>query len=56
MSWELKVIEDIHNHGPLVALIAHLAHRIAALPPDVYTEIIYNWQAGISNSMILLSL
>ena len=56
MSWELKVIEDTHNHGLSAAPIAHPAHRIAALPPDVRAEIVYNWQAGMSNSMILSSL
>jgi hypothetical protein len=55
-SWALKVIEDTHNHGPSAAPIAHPAHRIASLEPEVRAEIIRNWQAGISNSMILSSL
>jgi hypothetical protein len=56
MMWVLKVLEDTHNHGPSVALVAHPAHRIASLKPEVRSEIIRNWQAGMSNSIILSSL
>jgi hypothetical protein len=54
--WALKVLKDIYNHRPSEAPIAHPAHRIASLKPEVRAEIIRNWQAGISNSTILLSL
>jgi hypothetical protein len=56
ISWALKVLEDIYNHGPSEAPIAHPAHRIAFLKPEIRAEIIRNWQAGISNSTILSSL
>ena len=39
-SWALKIIEDTHNHGPSTALIAHPAHRIAAISPEVCAEVI----------------
>ena len=55
-SWALKIIEDTHNHGPSVAPIAYPGHRIATLPPEVRVEIIRNWQTGMSNILILLSL
>jgi hypothetical protein len=42
-SWALKVIEDTHNHGPSAAPIAHPAHRIASLKPEVRAEIIRAW-------------
>ena len=46
-SWILKVIKDTHNHGPLAALIAYPAHRIATLPLEICAEVICHWQAGI---------
>ena len=55
-SWALKTIEDTHNHGPSIAPIAHPAHRIASLLPEIRVEIIRNWQAGMSNTLILSSL
>ena len=55
-AWALKIIKDTYNHRPSVALVAHLAYRIAALPLEVCAEIIRNWQAGMTNSTILLSL
>jgi hypothetical protein len=56
MLWALKVLENTHNHRPSEAPIAHPAHRIASLKPEVRAEIVRNWQAGMSNSTILSSL
>ena len=40
MTWTLQVINDTHNHGPSIALIAYPTHRIASLLPEIYAEII----------------
>ena len=55
-TWALKIIEDTHNHRPSIAPVAHPAHRIASLAPEIRVEIMRNWKAGIGNTKILSSL
>ncbi|RFU33692.1 hypothetical protein B7463_g2586, partial [Scytalidium lignicola] len=55
-GWRVTVIESAHNHEASTAPIAHLAHRIAALDPDIRAQILSKAYSGIRNAQILSSL
>ncbi|RFU25063.1 hypothetical protein B7463_g11275, partial [Scytalidium lignicola] len=55
-GWRVTVIESAHNHEASTAPIAHPAHRIAALDPDIRAQILSKAYSGIRNAQILSSL
>jgi hypothetical protein len=55
-EWRLKVIEPSHNHDASAAPVAHPAHRMAALDPEIRAQILSKAYSGIKNAQILSSL
>jgi len=52
-SWELEVIQGLHNYEASADPTAHPAYRIAALDPRIYAQVENLALSGLNNAQIL---
>jgi hypothetical protein len=55
-QWKLSIINGEHNHARSADSAAHSAHRLAATPAEVRSQIDTYAKAGLSSAQIITTL